>query len=267
MSDRESVDDDIRALYREPVQGFIAARNSLVKALVEAGRSEEAARVKALRKPAVPAWALDQLADRDPDGIRSLFDAGAEVKAAQQAALSSDRHADRLREATASRRRAVDRLSAIAADVLVQAGHGAASHTADIRATLEAASVDPDAAQRLRAGTFDRPITEVAGFGEIFGLRSVPDDEGSDSGSVEVETTEQPVSKADKRVLRRDRDAAARKALQARESADRLAGQVGTTQSRLEELLERHAVAEARALEAELEAKRAEDVFREGGVG
>lgn len=261
MSDRESVDDDIRALYREPVQGFIAARNALVKALVDAGRSEEAARVKALRKPAVPAWALDQLADRDPDGIRSLFDAGAEVKAAQQAALSSDRHADRLREATASRRRAVDRLAALAADVLVQAGHGAASHTADIRATLEAASVDPDAAQRLRAGTFDRPITEVAGFGEIFGIRSVPDIPDLTTDDTDV-ASERPVSKGEIGRLRRDRDAAERKALQARESANRLADQVGAMEARLEELREKHAVAEARALEAELEAQRSEDAFR-----
>jgi hypothetical protein len=261
MSDRETVDDDIRALYRAPVQGFVAARNALVKALVDAGRPEEAARVKALRKPAVPAWALDQLADRDPDGVQALFEAGSEVKAAQQAALSSDRHADRLREATASRRRAVDRLSALAADVLVQAGHGAASHTADIRATLEAASVDPDAAQRLRAGTFDRPVTDVAGFGEIFGLRSVPDLSDPDSGSA-AEASEQPVSKGEVARLRRDRDAAARKALAARESANRLADQVGSTEARLEELREKHAVAETRALEAELEAKRTEDAFR-----
>jgi hypothetical protein len=165
MNDAETRDDAIRALYRAPVQEFVAARNALVKALQAAGRTEEAAGVKALRKPAVPAWALDQLAGRDPDGIQALLDAGAEVRSAQQAALSSERHADRLREATTARRRAVDRLSALAAEVLSEAGHGSTSHSADIRTTLEAASVDSDAAERLRTGTLDRPITEVAGFG------------------------------------------------------------------------------------------------------
>ena len=76
-----------------------------------------------------------------------------------------------------------------------------------------------------------------------------------------MEPSERSVSKGEMGRLRRDRDAAARRALAAREAADRLADQVGATQARLEELREKHAAAEARALEAELEAKRTEDAF------
>lgn len=262
MSGRDSGGDDYRALYREPLQGFIAARDAVVKALRDAGRGDEASRVKALRKPSVPAWALNQLADRDPEGIQALLDAGAEIRAAQQAALSSEKHADRLREATTGRRTVVERLSVLAADILAEAGHSGTTHTADIRATLEAASVDPEAADRLRTGTLDRAIAEAVGFGEMFGLRSVPDvsEPASDSGGVDERS--EAVSKAELGRLRRDRDAAARKAHQAREAANRLVDQVGAMQTRLEELREKHAAAESRALEAELEAKRAEEAFR-----
>jgi hypothetical protein len=256
MSDRDA---DHRSLYREPLQGFVAARDAVVKALKEAGRAEEAARVKALRKPSVPAWALDQLAERDPAGVQELLDAGSEIRAAQQAALTSDRHADRLRDATAARRKIVDRLSASAAAALTEAGHAATTHADAIRATLEAASIDPEDGERLLAGTLDRAIESV-GFGDMFGLHSVADDEPA---TPEPEAAEASISKGELGRLRRDRDAAARKAEQARESANRLHDQVEAMQQRLEELREKHAGAESRALELELEAKRADDGYRD----
>jgi hypothetical protein len=252
--------DRAQALYQGPVEDFIGARGALVKELQAEGLTQEATRVKGLRKPSVSAWALDQLAERDPEGIRSLLDAGAEIRAAQQATLSSERHAERLREATASRRRIVDRLAAQVADVLVEAGHSATSHEGDIKTTLEAASVDPNAGDRLQTGTLDRPLTDAVGFGDLFGLRSVPEGSEPDSGADDGRKT---ASKTELGRLRRDRDAAARKAQQAREAASRLADQVGAMQARLEEILEKHAAAEARALEAELEAKRADDALRD----
>jgi hypothetical protein len=255
-------DDDYRSLYRQPLQGFIAARDAAVKELREAGRAQEAARVKALRKPSVPAWALDQLADRDPDGIQALLNAGTEIRAAQQAALTSDKHADRLREATTARRKVIDRLSALAAEILADAGHSGTTHEGDIRATLEAASVDGEAGDRLCAGTLDRAIAEVAGFGEIFGLRSVAHDSEPTPAPDEDEGRNAAVSKGEIGRARRDRDAAARKADKAREAATRLADQVGAMEARLEELREKHAGAESRALATELESKRAEDAFR-----
>jgi hypothetical protein len=256
MSDR---DDDHRSLYREPLQGFVAARDAVVKDLRAAGRADEAASVKALRKPSVPAWALDQLADRDPKGVGELLDAGAEIRAAQRAALTSDRHADRLRDATAARRKVVDHLAALAADVLTEGGHSPTTHVDAIRATLEAASADPEVGERLLAGTLDRAIESV-GFGDMFGLHSVPDDE---TVGPEPEAAEASISKGELGRLRRDRDAAARKAGQARESANRLSEQVEAMHQRLEELREKHAAAESRALELELEAKRADDAHRD----
>src|SRR5437870_3946050 len=115
-----SDDDPVPALYREPIEGFIAARDAL------------AARLREDR----PAGAVDQLATRDPHGLRQLLDAGAEVRAAQQAALSSGRNADRLRSATLERRAVVARLTAVAEEVLRAAGRDPSGHLEPISATL-----------------------------------------------------------------------------------------------------------------------------------
>jgi hypothetical protein len=58
--------DDPRALYTLPLDDFIRARNSLAKQLADAGNSEEAQRVKGLRKPNVTAWAVNQLVAANP---------------------------------------------------------------------------------------------------------------------------------------------------------------------------------------------------------
>jgi len=255
-------DERVRALYRAPIDGFIAARDELVTELRAAGQAERAAVVKKLRKPSVPAWALNQLADRNPEGIQALIDAGAEVRAAQQAALTSDRNADRLREATAGRRQAVTALAGLVSDILLEVGRSPNAHLSAIRATLEAASVEPEAAERLRAGTLEREIKEPVGFGEVLGLRSVTDESEAPSdveGGEKQGRADDDSLRAELGRLHRELNAAAKKARLARQMADRLSGQLATQQSRLDDLSERHAAAEARALEAELEKKRAED--------
>src|SRR5262245_30966240 len=160
--------DEAAVLFREPPESFISARDTLVRHLRDEGRDEDAAAVKALRKPTVPAWALNQLADRDPDGVHALLEAGAELRAAQQAAVSSDRKASRLREATEARRGAVGRLALVAERVFDDTGRAAGGHLDDVRAALETASVDEEAGKRLLAGTFERPPDAVSGFGDVF---------------------------------------------------------------------------------------------------
>jgi DNA repair exonuclease SbcCD ATPase subunit len=291
-----SADDEIRSLYRESPDAFIPARDALAKRLKEGGDPDEAARVKALRKPTVPAWAVDQLATTDPEGVDALLAAGAALRSAQQAALSG-RHADRLREATDARRDAVARLTSAATRALQDAGRSPEPHIEVISATLEAASIDPEAGDRLRSGTLDRPLSAAAGFGDIVGLRSVgsgggssspssgraagrasaPSDEGSDGESAPAAAAEDRAREveADVSRLRRDRDAAERRARRLGEDEDRAKARVGPAEQRLasvrDKAEEAHAAAElehteVRRLSKELE--RAEERLarlREGG--
>lgn len=248
-------DDDVGGLYREPPEAFVEARDALVKRLRDEGRGQEAARVKGLRRPTVPAWAVDQLASRDPEGLEKLLEAGAELRRAQRQALSGG-NADVLRETTEARRNAVARLTRAATAALRAAGRSDGPHVDEIAATLEAASIDPVAGERLRAGTLDRPLSAAAGFEDIVGLRSVPSPEtdtdeaageaprgrharrddsrgAKEAATREIEERVRELE-SDLATTRRERDAVARRARKAGSEADRARGKVAAAEGRLD---------------------------------
>lgn len=257
---------------------FISARDALARRLGDDGRVDDAATIKALRKPTVAAWALNQLAEGDPDGVQALVDAGAEVRAAQQAALSSKRGAtERLREATAARRTSVARLASVAVEALARTGRGADAHTEAIVHGLETASVDPASGESLITGTFERPPAAPAGFGNVFGLSSV-DGEGGDEAARPTgaeaarprrtkagagRSTELTELRAEIARLRRDRDAAVRRGRKSRSTADGFAHELEGMRRRLDVVERKHADASSAAGEAELEAARAERALAE----
>jgi hypothetical protein len=249
VTDASSSDEAV-ALFGEAPETFIAARDALARRLQEEGRRDDAATVKALRKPTVPAWALNQLARRDPKGVEALLETGAELRAAQQAALSSGRAPDRLRAASVARREAVDELVRTASNVLTEAGRAPGPHLDAIRTGLEAASVNAAAGEDLRKGTFERPPSEGPGFGDVFGLTSVT------GGGEDVD--EDVPTKAEIAKLRREHQAVVRRAGKERDRADALARERGQLETRLEELRAKHLEAERQAKAAELEARRAE---------
>jgi hypothetical protein len=240
------MDERARDLYRGAPEDFTRARDALAKELRDANRVDDAAAVKSLRKPTVVAWALDQLADRDPEGVGALLDAGAEVRAAQRAAISPGGSAERLRSATAARRQAVSRLVKEATDALRESGRSPDPHVDDLAATLEAASVDAEAGERLRLGTLDAAIREPAGFGDVTGLRVIPGTGGATDDADAGRTVA-----AESARLRRDAENAAREARKARATADRLAQELAGMQARVEELATRQSAAEEAAREAE----------------
>jgi hypothetical protein len=255
-------DPQVKALFREPPEAFIAARDALARARKNAGDPGAAGAIKKLRKPTVPAWALDQLADREPEGVDALLESGAELRAAQQAALSSTKHAGRLREATTARRAAIARLLGTASDVLRDTDHSPEPHLEDIASSLEAASVNDEAAALLRSGTFERPTRDPGGFGDVFGLHAVldldPEPSAEEPPTRRAPTrraaTPRPVHaslQAEANRLHRDRQAAERTARKTRETADRLAAEAGAMRARLE-------VVDAKGRDAERAAHAAE---------
>ena len=255
------------ALFREPPESFVTARDELVVRLRGEGRAEEAAAIKSLRRPTAVVWALNQLSTKDPSGVRDLRSAGAELRAAQQATLSSSGGgADRLRAATAARRGAIARLAGAAGRLLEEAGRS--TRPEEVASALEAASVDEEIGERLAAGTLEGLPAPVSGFGDVFGLTAVPGgaqgEEAPSRTSASRRSSTRP-SDADRTDaegevarLRRDRDAAARRAKTARKMADRLAVRAGDLRERLAAEEADHAQADANARGAELEAARAE---------
>src|SRR5438105_1390444 len=88
-ADMASLDAQIDALYQTRFKEFITARTTLAKAL----SSGDASRVKALKKPALVPWAVNQVYWRARPLYDRLLRAGHALRSAQLAALKG-RHAD-----------------------------------------------------------------------------------------------------------------------------------------------------------------------------
>jgi hypothetical protein len=266
MASTVPLPDEATALFREAPERFVSARDALAKRLRDESRPEDAATVKALRKPTVVTWTLNQLASRDTEGVRALLDAGADVRAVQQAALSSSKGAgERLRKASAARRSAVTRLINVAREVLADAGKVSVSdtHVNAIRRALETSSTDPDAGQRLLEGIFESPPKDAPGFGDVAGLvvvpTPIPERQKAPASSGRAKPSARAgTQRAEGTRLRRDREAALRVARKAREAADRYGVELEGMRRRLTVVEEKHRAAEADASAKELEAKRAE---------
>src|SRR4051794_35873855 len=138
-------------LYGLPLEEFTPARDAAARALRKAGEREAAAQVAKLPKPSPAAWAANQVAREQPDLVSALLDAGAALRAAQDAAMSGG-GAAALREATLAERRAIDHVMT-AAVALKPAGKPLSRAMADrLRTTLHAAAGDPALRAALSAG-------------------------------------------------------------------------------------------------------------------
>jgi hypothetical protein len=107
---------EVDKLYQAPLAEFTAARNALVARIKAAHGADAAAHVKALAKPSIAAWTLNQLYWRHQPEFMALLMAGDGLRLAQQQRLGG---ADvDLAPPTRARQSAVDTLLALATDIL-----------------------------------------------------------------------------------------------------------------------------------------------------
>ena len=112
----DELESDLDALFRLPLAEFTGARNALAAQLKKSGRGAEAARVKALAKPSVSAWAVNQLYWNHRTAFDQLIASGERFQKAQTS-RSSGKAAD-MREALEARRAAITQLSDLATSLL-----------------------------------------------------------------------------------------------------------------------------------------------------
>jgi hypothetical protein len=155
--------DPVDELYTLPLRDFIPARDRLAAKLTAANQRDRAGEVKALRRPTVAAWVVNQLAHRNRAELRRLIDAGEVLRNAQRRVLRGG-HANELHAAAKRRQETLRALRNLAGEILREAG--AAARVEDVLATLEAASVDRGAAKAVTAGQLSRELPRPAGFGE-----------------------------------------------------------------------------------------------------
>jgi hypothetical protein len=146
-------------LFRVEPDKFTAARNALAKSL-KATDKTKAAEVSKRKRPSATAWALNVIAHDDPGLIDRLLAAADELKAA----LASG-EGEAVREAQREQRTRVEDIVQAATRQLAAHGQStSATNDQRLRSTVQAAVVDDDIAEVLRAGRLDRDF-EASGFG------------------------------------------------------------------------------------------------------
>ena len=173
---------ELDALYGLEPDGFVGARDDLVRRLRSVGRKDDAASVKRLRRPTVAAWALNQLSRRRGEDVQRLIRQGDDLRRVQEELLAG-RGRDRLRAATNARRATLDELADAALALLGGTGRGGAeAHRDDVLASLEAASLEPDAGAALLQGRLATGMAPTAGF-DLLADTSPASSEGQDVGA------------------------------------------------------------------------------------
>lgn len=151
------LEDDLDALFRLPVAEFTAARNALATQLKKGGRRDEADREKALAKPSITAWAVNQLYWQHREAFDSLIATGQRFRQAQTSGRAG-KVAD-MREALDARREALSHLSDLATALLRDAGHNPTPETIHrISTTLEAMSAYASFPDDARPGRLTRDV-------------------------------------------------------------------------------------------------------------
>lgn len=141
-----AIDEVADRLYGLPPEEFTRERDVAVRELKADGRSEDAAEVKALRKPTAAAAAVNRLVRDQRADVDRFLAANSSLRDAQLAGKGD------LEAATSQQRQALERL--------VQEG---GEH---VRQSLAAAAVDDEAAVELLAGRLVREL-EPRGFGTL----------------------------------------------------------------------------------------------------
>jgi DNA repair exonuclease SbcCD ATPase subunit len=161
VADEEAAID---ALYARPLHEFTPARDALVALLKQNGSRDAAARVKALGKPGITAWAVNQLHHHVPSRLEAFFAAVARLREAQRLGSAED-----FRKTQAARREALQALIREAEARLKQSAHAV---TPDALRRIER-SLDALAASGWPEGTAPGRLTgdlEAPGFDAFAGV-------------------------------------------------------------------------------------------------
>jgi hypothetical protein len=141
-----NVEEIIDGLYGLPLSEFTKARNAAERQLRKAGDKEQAAQVRALRKPTAAAAAVNRLVRTHRSEVDAFFQAAATLRDAQFAGKGD------LATAAHVERAALEELVSLGGD--------------SVRPTLQAAAVDDNTAREVLEA---RLVTErePAGFGTL----------------------------------------------------------------------------------------------------
>ena len=281
----EKLEDDVDALFMLPLAEFIGARNDLAARLKRAGRSDDANLVKALAKPSISAWAVNQLHWRHREPFDQLLATSQRFRQAQTSHTAAD-----VRGLLDERRKALSHLSDLATVLLRDAGYNPAPDTTHrILTTLEAISGYGAASDGPTPGRLTQDV-DPPGFGSLASFVSLmpgtstterivepekisPSQKSGSGGPAKITPSQKSVSAETKARQSASPAADVQKARQAEEalragiSAAKVTVQearrsLTEVQSRAQRLEAAQKKADAEAKKADAEAKKADAVAR-----
>ena len=184
------MDDEVDVLYRGPLDQFTTARNALAKS-----RGADGAAIKALEKPNVAAWAVNQLYWHERDYYDRVVQASEEARDAHRKVLAGT-SAD-IREAEKSHREAIRAAIEKTRELLGAGGQAASPPTMTaVAETLEALPTDDP------PGRLSRPLKPL-GFAALSGMPvRTPSAERPQRAKMQL-VTPKPDPAADKREAER----------------------------------------------------------------
>lgn len=244
-------------LYATSPSEFTATRDAHARRARGEGDRELAARIAALKKPPVPAWAVNLLVREHHEEVEQLLELGAAMREATDSLAGAE-----LRELGVQQHKVLDALRVRAGALTSAAGVRLSFDVGEkVVATLRAGMSDPAAADAVRSGLLVRPL-EATGFGEVdvegatatevTGRAATPRPPASPRRSVprdelrarREEKAEREAAEAERRAqeLRELEEAlrAAREELdEARDEAGAVAGDLASAQRRADDLTRR----------------------------
>lgn len=140
-------------LYGLALGDFTPSRDARAKQL-KGEDATLAAQVKALRKPALAAWVVDQLVRHETEQVDQVIAVGAALRAAQ-----AELAGEELRALTRQRRQLTAAVTTRARAVAAERGQKVTAAVSDqVEATLTAAMVDEGCARAVRSGLLVAPL-------------------------------------------------------------------------------------------------------------
>lgn len=155
--DEDRLREVAEELYGLRPEEFTGARTAAEKEARAGGDRELAAAVRALRRPAVAAWAVNLLGRHRSELLTQVVSLGDSLRQAQ-----AQLQGDELRELTRQRRRLVAAVTAEARAVAESEGQRLSeSAVRQVEETLQAAMANPDAAEAVLSGLLAQPLSST----------------------------------------------------------------------------------------------------------
>ena len=117
---KRSLDDEVDDLFKLPLAEFTGARNALAAQLKKDGRQDDATLVKALTKPSITAWAVNQLYWKHRRVFDRLIASGQRFHQSQKSGAGKIAE---MRGSLEARRESLAELGKLAENLLQEAGH------------------------------------------------------------------------------------------------------------------------------------------------